>query len=140
MKITSIKVNHVRFPVEEPIVNAPPMPTMQRDFLAVRVMTDEGIEGIGATGFGGRMLPALKLAVEIDGSSHDGEDAEEYDLIRQRTIEALGIHFIRFKNAEVLNNPAGVIQSLCERIESLDAGRPHPPAPSPSQGEGEEWG
>ena len=48
--------------------------------------------------------PALKLAIEIDGCSHDGEDAEEYDVIRQRTIEAFGIHFIRFRNAEVLRN------------------------------------
>ncbi len=83
---------------------------------------------------------ALKLAIEVDGSSHDGEDAEEYDHIRQRTIEAFGIHFIRFKNAQVRSNPAVVIQSLAERIALMDAGRPHPPSPSPSQGEGQARG
>ena len=45
MKITTIKVNHVRFPVEEPIVNAPPMPTMQRDFLTV-TMSDVSITDV----------------------------------------------------------------------------------------------
>ena len=84
MKITSIKVNHVRFPVEEPIVNAPPMPMMQRDFLAVRVMTDEGIEGIGVTGFGGRLLPALKLAVELLGEVITGEDPLRPELVASK--------------------------------------------------------
>lgn len=84
MKITSIKVNHVRFPVEEPIVGAPPMPTMQRDFLAVRLQTDEGIEGIGATGFGGRLLPALKLAVELLGEVVTGEDPMRPELVASK--------------------------------------------------------
>lgn len=84
MKITSIKVNHVRFPVEEPIVNAPPMPTMQRDFLAVRVQTDESIEGIGVTGFGGKLLPALKLAVELLGEVVTGEDPLRPELVASK--------------------------------------------------------
>jgi L-talarate/galactarate dehydratase len=74
MKIKSLKVNHVRFPIEEPIVNAPPMPTMQRDFLTVQMQTDDGIEGLGVTGFGGRLLPALKLAVELFGEAVAGSD------------------------------------------------------------------
>jgi len=33
--------------------------------------------------------PELKLAIEIDGSSHDHEDAQAYDQERQKYIEAL---------------------------------------------------
>ena len=84
MKIKSLKVNHVRFPVEEPIVNALPMPTMQRDFLTVQIQTDDGIEGLGVTGFGGGLLPALKLAVELFGNVVTGEDPLRPELVNSK--------------------------------------------------------
>jgi very-short-patch-repair endonuclease len=38
----------------------------------------------------------LKLAIEIDGSSHDGEEAKINDEIRQKRLESLGVRFLRF--------------------------------------------
>jgi very-short-patch-repair endonuclease len=61
--------------------------------------------------------PALKLAIEIDGTSHDGEEGQEYDAIRQRTIEALGIRFLRFTNADVYDRLEGVLVSISHVIE-----------------------
>ncbi len=52
----------------------------------------------------------LKLAIEIDGSSHIGK--EEADMERQSIIESFGITFLRFTNTEVENNTNGVIQSI----------------------------
>ena len=52
MKIQHIKVNFVRLPEEEPLVGAPFMIGMMREFFTVQVQTDEGIEGIGVTAFG----------------------------------------------------------------------------------------
>ena len=54
MKIQQVKTNLVRLPLDEPLVGAPPMPGMLRDFVTVQVMTDDGIEGIGFTTFGGK--------------------------------------------------------------------------------------
>ncbi len=39
----------------------------------------------------------LNLAVEIDGSSHETEDASEKDRARQKHLENLGVAFLRFK-------------------------------------------
>ena len=67
--------------------------------------------------------PVLKLALEIDGSSHDGDDAQEYDEQRQRYIEALGIRFLRFTNADVHQNLEGVVTRIAAET---------PPQPPPS--------
>ncbi|HEY1474485.1 MAG TPA: mandelate racemase/muconate lactonizing enzyme family protein [Pseudolabrys sp.] len=74
MKIQQVKTNLVRLPLEEPLVGAPPMPTMLRDFVTVQVMTDDGIEGIGVTTFGGKIVKTLKTAVEQFGELIVGED------------------------------------------------------------------
>ena len=55
MKIQQIKVNFVRLPPEEPLVGAPYMVGMMCEFFTVRVQTDQGIEGIGVTAFGGKL-------------------------------------------------------------------------------------
>jgi L-talarate/galactarate dehydratase len=63
MKIQSADVRHVRLPLEEPIVNAPPFPGQMRDFITLQLRTADGIEGIGITAFGGGLIAALKAAV-----------------------------------------------------------------------------
>jgi L-alanine-DL-glutamate epimerase-like enolase superfamily enzyme len=73
MKIEQVKTNLVRLPVEEPLVGAPPYPSMMREFLTVQVFAD-GIEGIGITAFGGKIMRALKAAVEEFGELIKGED------------------------------------------------------------------
>src|SRR6266850_379748 len=74
MRIQQIKVNFVRLPLEEPLVGAPYMPGMLREFFTVQVQTDEGIEGIGVTGFGGKLVRALKAAIEDFGELIRGDD------------------------------------------------------------------
>src|SRR5260370_14427477 len=74
MRIQQIKVNFVRLPLEEPLVGAPYMPGMLREFFTVQVQTDEGIEGIGVTGFGGKLVRALRAAIEDFGELIRGDD------------------------------------------------------------------
>ena len=74
MKIQQVKVNFVRFPLEEPLVGAPYMPGMLREFFTVQVQTDEGIEGIGVTGFGGKLVRSLKAAIEDFADLVKGDD------------------------------------------------------------------
>jgi very-short-patch-repair endonuclease len=44
----------------------------------------------------------LKLAIEIDGTSHDGK--EKYEIKREGLLESLGLKLIRYKYLDVLNN------------------------------------
>src|SRR5580698_8150272 len=74
MKMQDIKVNFVRLPLEEPLVGAPPMPGMLREFFTVQVQTDQGIEGIGVTGFGSQLVRSLKAALEDFGELIKGDD------------------------------------------------------------------
>jgi L-alanine-DL-glutamate epimerase-like enolase superfamily enzyme len=74
MKIQHVKINLVRLPLEEPLVGAPPMPGMLREFLTVQILTDDGIEGIGITTFGGKIVRTLKTALEEFGDLIKGDD------------------------------------------------------------------
>ena len=87
MKIERIEANVVRLPLEEPLAAAPPFPGMMREFLTLRLRTDDGIEGIGLTGFGGGIMRALKAAVEDLGALIIGEDPLRADRVLEK-IEA----------------------------------------------------
>ena len=63
--------------------------------------------------------PELRLAIEIDGDSHNSEAAVAYDLARQRTIEALGIQFLRFTNREVSGQLDTVIEQIAQTVRDL---------------------
>ena len=54
----------------------------------------------------------LELAIEIDGCSHDFEEAYKKDKSRQEEIERLGIVFLRFDDLQVKKNMAGVLQTI----------------------------
>ena len=47
--------------------------------------------------------PARRLAIEVDGSVHDGEAVWAYDAMRQHTLEERGIALIRLRNEEVFS-------------------------------------
>jgi L-alanine-DL-glutamate epimerase-like enolase superfamily enzyme len=91
MKIQSYKTNFVRLPVEEPLVGAPPMPGMQREFITVQLFTDDGIEGIGVTGFGSKLVRSLKAAVEDFAELIKGDDPTDVEAI-QRKLKAASSH------------------------------------------------
>jgi very-short-patch-repair endonuclease len=59
----------------------------------------------------------LKLAIEIDGSSHDGEEAKVNDDIRQERLESLGVRFLRFTDADVKRNMEMVVGSIEQWID-----------------------
>lgn len=53
-----------------------------------------------------------RLVVELDGLSHEGEDAAEYDLNRQNYLESLGFRVVRFQNEQIYRNINGVLETL----------------------------
>ena len=72
------------------------------------------------------------LIVEVDGDTHD----RATDADRDYALGRVGYHVLRFTNAEVAGNLAGVLQVILEtvkgrptKVERLE-GRTHPPTPS----------
>lgn len=64
----------------------------------------------------------LLLAVEVDGSSHEGKQV--YDSKRTAALEALGIRVIRFKNETVLRHPGFIRNRIRSIISKLCAPPP----------------
>jgi very-short-patch-repair endonuclease len=59
----------------------------------------------------------LKLAIEIDGDSHN--DKYAYDMNRQMKLQYLGVKFIRFFDVDVKQNMAGVLSALENKIDEI---------------------
>ena len=59
------------------------------------------------------------LAIEVDGNSHNFEEVEQNDLVRQAKLESLGVTFVRFKDIEVKQSMNEVIRILQVKIEEL---------------------
>jgi L-alanine-DL-glutamate epimerase-like enolase superfamily enzyme len=97
MKITTVKTQMVRLPIEEPLAGGAGFQRPHLDFVTLRLQTDAGVEGIGVTFFGATLAPALKRAVELLGELIIGEDP-------------LPIEFVvgKLKNAAGSAGPAGI--------------------------------
>ena len=54
----------------------------------------------------------LMLAIELDGMSHNNEEAFIKDEARQAKLENLGVRFLRFSEAEVKNDMLNVLRSI----------------------------
>ena len=67
----------------------------------------------------------LSLAIEIDGDTHIYK--YDYDDERQRELEKLGVHFLRFEDIEVKKNMRNVVRVIEDWILK------NKPTPNPSQ-------
>jgi very-short-patch-repair endonuclease len=79
-----------------------------RRFLDLKFRRQYGVAGFVVDFY----CPDLKLAVEIDGSSHDGR--ESYDAWRQRLIEEESISFVRITTDELVVNPDVLLERIRE--------------------------
>ena len=62
----------------------------------------------------------LKLVIEADGDIHSEEIVREHDAERQAILEAVGMGFLRFANAEIENNIESVIFVIEKYISDHD--------------------
>ena len=62
----------------------------------------------------------LQLVIELDGSIHDLNDMIENDLQRQKELEMMGMMVYRFKNEDVIEQPAKVIEQLQQIISQIE--------------------
>jgi hypothetical protein len=78
----------------------------------------------------------LRLAVEVDGDIHAHLRAK--DARRQRALEAMGIRFLRFWNAEIMDYSDAVVAKITAWVmehehEAIPPLRSAEPTPNPSQ-------
>ena len=69
----------------------------------------------------------LKLAIEIDGFSHDFK--MEYDTFRQKSLEQLGVHMLRFQDEMVKQDMITVVQQIVDWINGHAMVSPTPTPP-----------
>jgi very-short-patch-repair endonuclease len=65
-----------------------------------------------------------KLVVELDGATHDSDDAQRYDAERTAYLKSLGLRVARFANAEVMTNLEGVLIEISRIIAEQGAATP----------------
>ena len=63
----------------------------------------------------------LKLAIEVDGSSHSHEDAFEGDAETQRELEQLRVRVLRFTERDVRQEIRGVVEAIAELAALRDS-------------------
>src|SRR5262249_953194 len=68
MKIERVASQIVRLPADEPLADGKTVPGATRDIVVAKILTTDGIEGVGVTFFGAAMTGALKVAVEELGA------------------------------------------------------------------------
>jgi L-alanine-DL-glutamate epimerase-like enolase superfamily enzyme len=74
MKISHIQSQILVLPESDPLANSPENPSAARPIVILRIGTDDGVEGLGATFYGGAATRSLKAAVDDLGALTIGED------------------------------------------------------------------
>ncbi|MCK6619637.1 MAG: DUF559 domain-containing protein [Calditrichaceae bacterium] len=66
----------------------------------------------------------LLLVIEVDGISHDSEEAKAKDSERQALLEGLGISFLRFRDEQILGNLDRVVEEIRKWIKEKTSASP----------------
>src|SRR5438128_2543558 len=90
-----MKVSHMRpqilvLPEADPLANSPENPNAARPIVILRIGTDDGVEGIAVTFYGGAMTRSLKAAVDDLGALAIGEDPLRLEAIIAKLRAAAG--------------------------------------------------
>ena len=82
MKLTHLESRIVRLPLEEPLADGPAAKDARQIFVTLRLGTDEGVEGVGISFFGGSAMSAsLKAAIDGLGELAIGENPMQIERI-----------------------------------------------------------
>jgi L-alanine-DL-glutamate epimerase-like enolase superfamily enzyme len=84
MKIKHVRSQVVRLPLDEPLAGGPAYFRTHNQFVTLRIETADGVEGIGASFFGGALSGTLKHAVDQLGELIVGDDPLHIEWIVQK--------------------------------------------------------
>src|SRR5215475_4342030 len=90
MKISRIRSQILVLPEADPLANSPENPNAARPIVTLQIGTDEGIEGLAVTFYGGAMTRSLKTAVDDLGALTIGEDPLRLEAIIAKLRAAAG--------------------------------------------------
>ena len=90
MKITSFEATTLNIPEDDPLANMPEEEGRTRPVVILRLRTDNGIEGIGLTFYGGKMTGSLRKAVDELAELTIGEDPMRIEHITRKLRLAAG--------------------------------------------------
>lgn len=106
MKIQRIRSEIVILPADEPLADGPMSPG-NRPMVVVKIWTEDGIEGVGVSFFGGAMTNTLKTAVDDLGKLIIGDDPR----LTERIADKL-------RAAAVSSGPGGVFTLALSAIDT----------------------
>src|SRR5215471_7474752 len=90
MKISSIETGIVALPNDEPLAGFSENPDAKNPIVTLRVRTDDGVEGLGVTYFGGALTRTLRRAVDELGALAIGEDPMRLEAVVAKLRAAAG--------------------------------------------------
>src|SRR5271169_403891 len=90
MKISSIRSQILVLPEADPLADTPENPNAARPIVIVRIGTDDGVEGIAVTFYGGAITASLKLAIDDLGALLIGDDPHRVEAIVAKLRAAAG--------------------------------------------------
>src|SRR6266566_2608382 len=90
MKIASLETGIVLLPNDEPLAGFSENPNGKNPIVWLRLRTDDGIEGLGITYFGGALTRTLRHAVDELGELVVGEDPLRVEAVAQKLRNAAG--------------------------------------------------
>src|SRR5215475_9764161 len=90
MKITKVVSNILRIPEDDPLADMPEEAGRLRPIVIVRIQTDNGLEGIGITLYGGALTGTLRTAIDELGALLIGEDPLRIEAILRKLRTAAG--------------------------------------------------
>jgi len=90
MKIASLQTDIVLLPNDEPLAGFSENPNAKNPIVTLRLRTDNGIEGLGVTYFGGALTKTLRHAVDELGALIVGDDPLSVEGIAAKLRAAAG--------------------------------------------------
>lgn len=70
--------------------------------------------------------PDLMLVIEIDGRSHEFEQIQVNDELRQRRLESFGVSFLRFSDKQVKTDMVNVLRVIEGWVKDYEDDATHP--------------
>src|SRR5207249_658049 len=81
--------------------------------------------------------PALKLAIELDGSGHSYRLREQRNRVREECLIKRGLTVLRFWNHRVREELESVVEAIWLALEEPNAANPSPSSSAFAKGRGE---
>ncbi|MGE0258661.1 MAG: hypothetical protein AB7T18_07890, partial [Alphaproteobacteria bacterium] len=106
MKIASLETGIVLLPNDEPLAGFSENPNAKNPIVWLKLRTDDGIEGLGVTYFGGALTRTLRHAVDELGALVIGDDPLRVEAVARKLRDAAGS-----------SGPAGILTMAMSAID-----------------------